>query len=118
MLNDVNLVDRIVDDLVGSLGRLHRLHLVDDVVEHSVCVLEVSKEWQLSQSHLDKLHVFVSIQEDAFLDASEDLLVLETDIIEVSLGHLSNGRVFLGDDRCSGHTLIDEGDLTEKLTLT
>ena len=117
MLKNVNLGDRVADLLVGSLSRLNCLHLVDHIVEHGVCVLKVSKEWQLPQRHLDECHVLVIVLENAFLDALENLGILVVHIVEVFFGHLSNGRVLLRDDGGRGHAVVDEGDLTKKLAL-
>ena len=117
MLKDVNLVDGVADLLVGSLGRLNCLHLVDHIVENGVCVLKVCKEGQLPQRHLDECHVLVIVLENAFLDALENLGVLVAHIVEVFFGHLSNGRVLLRDDGGRGHAVVDEGDLTKELAL-
>ena len=117
VLKDVNLVDRVANLLVGSLGRLNCLHLVDHIVENGVCVLKVCKEGQLPQRHLDECHVFVIVLENAFLDALENLGILVGHIVEVFFGHLSNGRILLRDDGGRGHAVVDEGDLTKELAL-
>ena len=44
VLHDYNFLDRVIDQLEGSFLDLRSLHLVDDVVENSVCVLEMSEK--------------------------------------------------------------------------
>ena len=44
VLQDVDLIDRVINLLVGTLLDLRSLHLVDHIVENSVCVLEMSEK--------------------------------------------------------------------------
>ena len=117
MLNDVNRIDRVANLLKDFFWPLNCLHLVDHIVEISVCVLKVCKEGQLPQRHLDKSHVLVFVLEYTFLDALKNLGILVAHIVEVFLGHASNRRVLLRYDGGRGHAVVDEGDLTKELTL-
>ena len=118
-LDDVDIFDFVAwfHETVASI-HLRRGLTVDDFVQNWVFVLKVAEVRQLLEGHLDEPHVFVLVLEDALLDILEDRRVLQDDFVEVLQCKLANGAVLKSDDGGSGRTLVDEGNLAEKLSLT
>jgi len=94
------------------------IEAVDDLVEDCVSVLKVSKERKLLEGHLDESHVFVIVVKDSLRDVLVDLRVLQDDLSEVFVVEFADGAVLEGDDGSCSQALVDQGDLTEELTLT
>lgn len=91
---------------------------VDNLIEDCVSVLKVSEEGELLEGHLDESHVFVIVVKDSLSDVLVNLRVLQDDLSEVFVVELANGAVLESDHRSCSQAIVDQGDLTEKLSLT
>lgn len=84
MLDDVNIID-IIALLYESIALIpfESDTFKDNLVEDSVCVLEMLEEGQLLECILNEAHVLVFVIKDAFLEILADERVFNTNLIEV-----------------------------------